>query len=87
MTLAESLRAKEHDIATARSEGKEFTLNEISWDIFHRLIVATNRRMHKGFPEMLSYLMKKPIEYSSDAFVSVMTYGIFNQMGDCSRRC
>jgi hypothetical protein len=33
--------------------------------ILHRLMSATNRRMHKGFPEMLSYLLRKPMEYCS----------------------
>ena len=57
LTLAESLRYKEHDIAVARSEGQTFTAHEISKKILHRLISATNRRMHKGFPEMLTYLL------------------------------
>ena len=28
-----------------------------------------NRRMHKGFPEMLSYILRKPSEYCSHTFV------------------
>ncbi len=36
--------------------------------ILHRLMSATNRRMHKGFPEMLSYLLRKPMEYCSHRF-------------------
>ena len=69
LTLAESLRAKEQNIATARSEGKEFTAHEISRNIFHKLIAATNRHMQKGFPDMLTYLLGKPMEYCSHRFV------------------
>ena len=34
----------------------------------HRLMSSTNRRMHKGFPEMLSYLLGKPMLYGSHTF-------------------
>ena len=34
----------------------------------HRLISCTNRRMRKGFPEMLTYLLRKPMTYCSHEF-------------------
>ena len=46
-------------------------LHEIGRKILHRLISSTNRRMHKGFPEMLTYLLNKPMEYCSHMFVHV----------------
>ena len=35
-------------------------------------MASTNRRMHKGFPEMLTYLLRKPMEYCSHQFVHVI---------------
>eukprot|EP00959_Pyramimonas_sp_CCMP1952_P175053 3658177-Pyramimonas_sp.AAC.1 len=32
--------------------------------------------MHKGFPEMLSYLLQEPTLYSSHEFVTVLTPGL-----------
>ena len=46
-------------------------LHEIGRKILHRLISSINRRMHKGFPEMLTYLLNKPMEYCSHMFVHV----------------
>ena len=37
--------------------------------LLHRLISSTNRRMHKGFPEMLAYIMEKPEYIASMEFV------------------
>ena len=71
MTLADGLRAKEADLARAKEAGEDLTAHEEARRILHRLVSSTNRRMHKGFPEMLSYLMHKPMEYSSHAFAHV----------------
>ena len=43
--------------------------------LLNRLLSATNRRMHKGFPEMLSYLLNKPSEYCSHEFTSLPIEG------------
>jgi len=67
-TLADGLRAKERDIAAAREVGEEITSHEVVRRILHRLISSTNRRMHKGFPEMLTYLLQKPMDYCSHKF-------------------
>ena len=67
MTLACSLRYKEEDSAN----GLELDTHEHVRQLLHRLISATNRRMHKGFPEMLSYLMHRLQEYSSHLFVTL----------------
>eukprot|EP00973_Karenia_brevis_P071217 9895122-Karenia_brevis.AAC.1 len=40
--------------------------------LLNRLISSTNRRMHRGYPEMLSYLLKKPSYYCSHSFVTLM---------------
>ena len=51
--------------------------------LLHRLMSATNRRMHKGYPEMLSYLTGKPMEYASHEFVPLsfgqtLTMAVYN---------
>ena len=79
VTLADSLRAKERDILIERAEGKDITAHEISRRILHRLISSTNRRMHKGFPEMVTYLLRKPMEYCSHRFVTLYVFGVFNR--------
>ena len=71
MTLAEGLRAKEEDIMKAKKAGETITPHEIARKNLHRLQSSTNRRMHKGFPEMLTYLLNKPMEYCSHMFVTV----------------
>jgi len=70
-TLIDGLRRKEAEIHELREAGKDFMPHEIARGILHRLISCTNRRMHKGFPEMLTYLLRKPMEYSSHKFVHV----------------
>ncbi len=37
--------------------------------LLHRLMSSANRRMHKGFPEMLAYIMEKPDYIASIKFV------------------
>ena len=71
MTLADGLRAKEKDIIAAKEAGEDLEGHEIARQILHRLLSSTNRRMHKGFPEMLTYLLRKPMEFSSHRFVHV----------------
>eukprot|EP00973_Karenia_brevis_P064997 9025910-Karenia_brevis.AAC.1 len=58
-------------MASAASQGQEIEGHEKARQILHRLLSATNRRMHKGFPEMLSYLLRRPMEYSSHNFVAL----------------
>ena len=45
--------------------------------ILHRLMSSTNRRMHKGFPEMLTYLLRRPMEYCSHEFEHFSLDGYF----------
>ena len=71
-TLIDGMRRKEAEINELREAGQDFTPHEISRRILHRLIYCTNRRMHKGFPEMLTYLLWKPMEYTSHEFVTVL---------------
>eukprot|EP00973_Karenia_brevis_P020464 2810767-Karenia_brevis.AAC.1 len=51
--------------------------------LLNRLISSTNRRMHKGYPEMLSYLLKKPSYYCSHSFVTLM----FHEQLRIAERC
>ena len=82
-TLIDGMRAKEQDILQAREAGENIDAMEEARRILHRLISCTNRRMHKGFPEMLSYLLMKPMEYSSHEFANealpVTSFGCQNR--------
>ena len=75
MTLVDSLRFKERDLLEAKENGEDLTPHETSRRLLHTLLAATNRRMHKGFPEMLTYLLRKPMEYCSHRFVSLKVDG------------
>ena len=77
MTLADGVRAKERDIAVAKEAGEEVSSHEVCRKLLHSLMAATNRRMHKGFPEMLTYLLRKPMEYCSHQFVHVTVDPLF----------
>ena len=74
-TLTDALRSKERDLASARAAGEDCDGYRVARNILHRLTSGMNRRMHKGFPEMLTYLMRKPMEYCSHEFVHVMMSG------------
>ncbi|CAK0894190.1 unnamed protein product, partial [Prorocentrum cordatum] len=77
LTLAVSLHQKEQDAKEAAGRGDEpVNVHEKAKRILHRLLSATNNRMHKGFPEMLSYLLQGPTLYSSHEFVTVLTPGL-----------
>ena len=71
MTLADGLRAKEKDIAAVKEDCEHVEGHAHARLILHRLLSSTNRRMHKGFPDMLTYLLRRPMEYSSHQFVHV----------------
>ena len=71
-TLSDGMRAKERDIVTAQEAGTDVSDHEKSRKILHSLVQATNRRMHKGFQEMLTYLLRKPMEYCSHLFLSLI---------------
>ena len=68
-TLRDGVRAKQQDIREAREAGEEIDAAEASRMLLHRLESSCNRRMHKGFPEMLTFLLGKPMEYCSHLFV------------------
>ena len=51
------------EIAQARSQNKSFTELEIAAKTLHRLVSATNKCSHKGYPEIVSYLTNEPTYY------------------------
>ena len=56
-TLADSVKSLEYSLAKTEDSGDEpLEALERARRLLHRLLSATNRRMHKGFPETLSYL-------------------------------
>ncbi|CAK0905228.1 unnamed protein product, partial [Prorocentrum cordatum] len=70
MTLAASLERKERAAQLAAATDMVDD-QEKARKLLHTQVAATNNRMHKGFPEMISYLLGKPIAYSSHTFVPV----------------
>ena len=40
--------------------------------LMHRLVAATNRCLHKGFPSIYAYLLGKPTHYTSHQFVPLV---------------
>ena len=77
VTIADALKRKEQEIAQRRAEGLDIAPQEAARQILHRLLSGTNRRMHKGFPEMFTYLLKKPMEYCSHEFVHLNIHSKF----------
>ena len=76
VTIADALKKKEEEIAQRRAEGLDIAPQEAARQILHRLLSATNRRMHKGFPEMFTYLLDKPMEYCSHEFVHLNLHSL-----------
>jgi hypothetical protein len=68
-SLSESVKQLEEAQARQASEGKDVTALAKARSLLHRLMSSTNRRMHKGFPEMLAYIMEKPEYIASMEFV------------------
>ena len=68
-TFADGVRNIDLEIAQRRSLGQEVESLEHARKLLHRLLHSTNRRMHKGYPEMISYILQKPDHYASHSFV------------------
>ena len=74
LSLAVSLEHKERDAREAARRGEEpHNVHEQARKKLHALQAATNNRMHKGFPEIISYLLQEPTLYSSHEFVTALT--------------
>ena len=93
-TLADGVRRLEADAAASRERGEDVPeAVELARRMLHRLLSSTNRRMHKGFPEMLSYILGKPAAYSSHSFVTCSYASVFARVlenprgGCCSSFC
>ena len=67
-TLAQGVSGLEEELAQKAHSGEHADSKERARRVLNRLLSTTNRRMHKGFPEMLSYLLQKPMWYCSHSF-------------------
>ena len=76
-------------IAQARSQDKSFTELEVAAKTLHRLVSATNKCSHKGYPEIVSYLTKEPTFYCSHNFENMHLFNAQNLalafIEDCKR--
>ena len=77
-TLADGVRRLDVDIAACRARGEPLEAAVHARRLLHRLLSSTNRRMHKGYPEMLSYLLGKPLSYASHDFVSCSMSSLYS---------
>jgi hypothetical protein len=68
-SLSVSVRHLEQEQARQEAAGQDITALQKARLLLHRLQSSTNRRMHKGFPEMLAYIMEKPEYIASMEFV------------------
>ena len=69
-TLMDGVRRKEKDIAALREAGEDITARDTARRILHRLVSCTNRRMHKGFPDMLTCSAQEAIGVLQYCFCS-----------------
>ena len=68
-SLVDSVKHLEGEQARRVALGAEGSVFDKARSLLHRLLSATNRRMHKGFPEMIAYIMEKPEYIASMEFV------------------
>ena len=71
-SLIDGVRGLDRELAEQEEKGEPIEALERSKRLLNRLISSTNRRMHKGYPEMLSYLLQKPSYYCSHSFVTLL---------------
>ena len=77
LSMQKSLSYLEEEIAEKRAldtAGQELADKEAARSILHRLVSATNNAAHKGFPEIVSHLTKRPNFYCSHSFAHVHLY-------------
>ena len=65
ISLADALKSKEDDIAAVREAGEVVRPHEHVRRNLDRFVSSTHRRTHKGFLEMFTYLLRKPLESSA----------------------
>ena len=80
VTFADAIKSKDEEIAGLKAEGKDPGPQEEARQRLHRFMSATNRRMHKGFPEMLTYLLEKPVVYCNLDYVSLNLHGKISRL-------
>jgi hypothetical protein len=79
-TLIDGVKALEEQRGEREQEGDSMADLDRGKALLHRLISSSNRRMHKGFPEMLSYLLNEPTYYCSHSFVPLSFMGHFRSI-------
>ena len=79
VTLAHGIRTLDDEIAAGLADGQAMDQQEKARRVLNRLLSSTNRRMHKGFPEMLSYLLGKPSWYCSHKFATLYINTVFEE--------
>ena len=82
LTMAHSVQTMERFVKEAEEGSAEADVREKARKMLHRLVSASNNRMHKGFPEMLSYIIGKPILYHSHPFVPVYVANVMAAVND-----
>ena len=71
-TLSDRLRYVKVKIVQTLDVGESVESSDRAKVVLNSLIQGNNRRMHKGFPEMISYLLCKPSYYCSHNFTTLI---------------
>ena len=80
-TLADGVRGLDREIAEHGAKGELMDpLEKKTKRLLHRLMSSTNRRMHNGVLEMLSYLLKEPSLYCSHSFATLPFHPVLQQV-------
>ncbi|CAK0853031.1 unnamed protein product, partial [Prorocentrum cordatum] len=80
VTFADAIKSKDEEIAGLEAEGKDPGPQEEARQRLHRFTSATNRRIHKGFPEMLTHLLEKPAVHCNLDYVSLNLHGQISRL-------
>ena len=73
-----SLDSLDKAVEEQKRQGLKFSNMDLAVKVLHRLVSATNKCSHKGFPEIVSYLTKQPNFYSSHLFSNLHIFNIQN---------
>ena len=68
-SLVDAVRIKERDIMVMKEAEEDIPSHEVARRLLHFSLIVTNQQMHKGFQEMMTYLLRKPMEYCNHSFV------------------
>ena len=73
-----SLDSLDKAVEDQKRKGLKFSNMDLAAKVLHRLVSATNKCSHTGFPEIISYLTKQPNFYCSHGFSNLHIFNTQN---------